>query len=517
MATETLTTTTTAVTKAGERVVFPYPNGQPAGSYQSTGAVLKANGTALTVGFGVSFERAGVVVTPAASCEIPAGILTLAVAQGASEPVDVVTVGSVTKGAGEWIGAASRRTLIIAGRGWLAESLAGGASDSNFTNTDSRIPARNGPYESSNIRLVFGNFYASTTADVDGANAITVRAAIELQSSTGTYLSVPVTFNGSLSASIDPKASLVISDPVGVTLPANQIFAVRCNAQVASGEQFPVGNVNHGSTINTDLGDAVAMSGNFIKNTAATVVYSSGFLAGTTAAAGFSHLAVLGETTSAMPSILLFGDSIAKASGDNVASGMSGGAGGGFVGRGLVRTDGRIIPHANFARNGAGVASWAGEYGGADVHRRLALLDYATWAFCEFGTNDMVAQPTLAAMQAYYLKAWGHAKKRGLKVVQSLIMPRVTGTYATAGGQSYVNAAFAPGGLRDQVNAWIRSQVGGGLLDVVIDPNPYVEDSANPGKWRTDQGAMTADGVHPNQLGHTEAAKAVRAWADTLV
>jgi lysophospholipase L1-like esterase len=79
MATETLTTTTTAVAKAGERVLFPYPSGQPAGAYQSSGAVLRVGGVVLPIGFGVSFDSAGAIVTPAASCEIPAGTLTLAV------------------------------------------------------------------------------------------------------------------------------------------------------------------------------------------------------------------------------------------------------------------------------------------------------------------------------------------------------------------------------------------------------------------------------------------------------
>lgn len=79
MATETLTTITTAVTKAGERVVFPYTYGARAGDYSTADAILKANGTALPIVFGLSFDAAGAVVTPGASSEIPAGSLTLTV------------------------------------------------------------------------------------------------------------------------------------------------------------------------------------------------------------------------------------------------------------------------------------------------------------------------------------------------------------------------------------------------------------------------------------------------------
>jgi hypothetical protein len=79
MATETLTTTTAAVTKAGERVVFPYAGGQPSGTYQSAGAVLSVGGVPLSIVFSISFETDGVYVRPGASAEIPAGALTLAV------------------------------------------------------------------------------------------------------------------------------------------------------------------------------------------------------------------------------------------------------------------------------------------------------------------------------------------------------------------------------------------------------------------------------------------------------
>jgi hypothetical protein len=77
MATETFAVTTTAVTKAGERIAFPYPTGHSSGAYSTNGAILKVGGVTSAVPFGVSFDATGAVVTPAAGYEIAAGALTL--------------------------------------------------------------------------------------------------------------------------------------------------------------------------------------------------------------------------------------------------------------------------------------------------------------------------------------------------------------------------------------------------------------------------------------------------------
>ncbi len=83
---------------------------------------------------------------------------------------------------------------------------------------------------------------------------------------------------------------------------------------------------------------------------------------------------------------------------------------------------------------------------------------------------------------------------------------------ADVNSQTPVNAAFQPGGLRDQLNVWISTQVGQGLLDDYIDPNPYVEDPAKPGCWLPSV-VLATDLVHPAAAGHQAAAIAVQAWA----
>lgn len=96
-ATETFSKTTTAVTKAGERVVFPYPGGAASGAYDSSGAVLKVGGVTRSVVFSVSFGADGATVSPGASAEIPAGNLTLTVSY--APPSARVNIVSLTQAA----------------------------------------------------------------------------------------------------------------------------------------------------------------------------------------------------------------------------------------------------------------------------------------------------------------------------------------------------------------------------------------------------------------------------------
>lgn len=89
------------------------------------------------------------------------------------------------------------------------------------------------------------------------------------------------------------------------------------------------------------------------------------------------------------------------------------------------------------------------------------------------------------------------------------------GWFSAADQQSLTG--FAPGGVADQLNAWLVRQAGGPLLDKFVDTRPYVQDTAS-GLWLTNgsNNWMTDDGVHPALAGHIAAAQAVNAWALTL-
>lgn len=404
----------------------------------------------------------------------------------------------------------NRRLQIVAGKGAVPISLAtdlGGTSISH----DVMLAVRNGLVPAHGIRLLMGNFYASTPNDADTGNDITVRAAFQINE--GIDLTVPWTFGGSLTATLADKGCAALSDAVGIALPSSQLFAIRVNVEIAEGQNCPTGYVTHGGLV---IGSETGVGENSVRNAGPTVVYDTAQPTGTQVT-GYTPLAILGEVTEPAPAIAIVGDSISQGSGDGVTYEMLKGQGIGYVARGLTLGDNRMVPYAQLSRPGQALNGWTTGRIGLDMQRRMAACEYANTAYVHIGTNDLTGTPTLADMQSRYLILWRDLRRRGLSVCQGKIMPRVTGTYTTPEGQTYLNANFAPGGLRDQLNLWFDTQVGT-EIDWVADPNVYVEDSDNPCKWATPGGvAYTNDGVHPSKEGHVAASQAVRAWAEALV
>lgn len=414
-------------------------------------------------------------------------------------------------------GDAAKRLQIIDARGKGADgTTGGGASDSNFTNADSRIACRNGPVAVSNLRLVFSNYAISSGKEVDGPNAVTVRAAIEVWSgSSTTYITQGVTFNGSESVALGTRAGLVVSDPIGVVLEPGQWFAVRTNAQVTSGDLFQAPALhNGGSTLTGD--PSSGNGGNMIRNTSATVVYDTGTITGTLKR-GFCHMAVLGVTAAYAPAVVIFGDSIADGSGDNTATNLIQGGSVGYIPRGLVLSDNTFIPHAKVSVSGTNMShiGTADNIGGMDNHRRWSMLEWATHAIFHYGRNDLAGGRTLAQLQADSIAAWARAKSRGVKVAACTILPYTTSTdsWATTGNQT-PGSGFGVGEARDQYNDWLLTKLADGTIDYVVDANPYVESQSVPGVWVPN---YTTDGVHPNPTGHQAAAAAVRAWGSVIL
>ena len=98
----------------------------------------------------------------------------------------------------------------------------------------------------------------------------------------------------------------------------------------------------------------------------------------------------------------------------------------------------------------------------------------------------------------------------------------IFGGWFDAANQTPLSAAFAPGRVRDQFNAWLKSIVGQVIapygkvfLDAVVDVNPYAEDQSNPGCWVSNgtPGHPTQEGLHPTTPIHILTAQAVNTWA----
>ncbi|MBZ9600746.1 SGNH/GDSL hydrolase family protein [Phyllobacterium chamaecytisi] len=401
----------------------------------------------------------------------------------------ICDVGSLSFGiAAATAAAMERKQQVVATRG----AIHGGVANSGTTMTrgEHRMKVNFGPSPCRDIQLVFGNFQASgSAAEVAGPNAITVEAAIETISPSVAFATV--TFGGDTSVVIQPGA-VVISDPIPLDFDANASAWIRTGVIVTLGQSWPrtsmfaiTGEAMYESTEATSQ----------VQATGAMAARATGAVAG----GGYIPMAIIGVPMEPFPSVGLLGDSImAGTVGDS--SDATTGARGMFA-RGMYFTDGTVWPWGLLARASETAAFNVGVAG----YRRRGVMDYCTHIICDYGTNDIAASATLAAIQASLTTIWTSAKRRGCKVYQSLILPR------TNAGNTAPSAGFTVGGVRDQLNAWIITQVGNGILDGYIDTNAIAESKVTPGLWANS--AWTSDGTHPNAAGCIAIAAAVRSVA----
>jgi lysophospholipase L1-like esterase len=372
----------------------------------------------------------------------------------------------------------------------------------SYTVHETRVRMVVGPSRCSDLQFVYPNWYLDfTSGELDIGNSVTLKASFNDGSSFWR-----LRFNGVRTPVMESGATL-ISDPVGVTMAAGASIWVHTAGTVSAGNPVAAGPLlvpgadeyfaRHTST---DRVDQVA-----------TFDASNGI--GGNGARGLVPMAVLGVPETPFPAVAILGDSITAAVQDGTASPPETVATGGYFGylaRGLATASstGGYMPFMYVAEPGTGSLVFTN----ALSPRALNTLSYCTHMICALGTNDLIganAATTLGLLQ----NVWRAAKARGLVVYQSLILPRTTGTYTSAAGQTVVSQFLD--GRREQLNTLILNEVGRGLLDGVINPNPFLEDPAAPGKWRSDV-VVTADGVHPNSVAHALAAPAVAAVARTF-
>jgi len=403
---------------------------------------------------------------------------------------------SAPQGAGQSPGP---RLRIVATQGSvLGEGGVAGGGGTNYTRGESRIFPLTGAAAAYNIQLAYANYFANAASgEADNANAVTIEACFETLSPSAYYRAY---FNGSTSVSLAAGAALVLTDPRGFDVAANTRFAVRTGVTVPSTQTWMNSNGIFGEFSGT---------GFFQSTSASSQVAAVGAMTtpggGAAATSGYTPIAILGYTTQPIVSIVIMGDSLANGyqdAGDGLGAS-------GWIERGLSNVNGAQIPWAQASKSGNTVnAEQVPQFG----PRKRSLLDYATHAILVDGTNDLVVGTPVATLETQALNVFAGIRSHGVKLYVSTILPRTTSTdsWATAANQTAVNAAFASGGARDQFNTWLFTQIGV-TIDGVIDPNPYLEDPVNHGKWVTNGTAnfATPDGVHPGTAGHILAATAV--------
>jgi hypothetical protein len=397
------------------------------------------------------------------------------------------------------------RPQVIANRGILSHSTVTG-----FTTFEGRQTVRNGGYPATDVQLALTGFIVGSAAEGELAlpSAITQSASVEkLTPSNKAWVA---TFRGAMSQSFSAAlGSVVLSDPIGVDLDAGESFKVQVGAIVATiADTHSIANL----TGNTGGDDGWRSTTNTTVQIGTAGTWAS--TGRTSTANSMAPAAIIGRPTQNYPSVAFVGDSIMQSRDDLTSADAYGHRG--FGPRGMVGAGpgGNIMPFINMARAGERAVTFAT----LNCVRRLTLLQYVSHVIGNEGTNDVQQGRTFAQVSADLTATWKSLKARGLSVWWTTIMPRTTSTdnWATIVNQTVV-AGFEVGGVRDQVNAWMRSQVGI-LLDGLIDVAATIEDTANHGKWIVNGTAnyATSDGVHPSTVGHTLAAVPVLAAARTF-
>ncbi len=416
------------------------------------------------------------------------------------------------------------RLQAIAAGGWLPNGTIGNNQYGRYdTRAQGRRLIRTGASAISQIVLGFCGFYEkNATGETLIGNDYDVEAVIE-------YIS-PSAFQRAMVANqavaaVPNGTQLVLSNPVEFDLAGDSDFYTRCSYSVPYGTMNLPGNQSQ----NARTGDSYDFSTNSPSQVAATgnIIAPTGGV--NYLCCGLPYL-ILGIPATPMACVIIHGDSIGDGYKDgNPNGGGDGNGNSGFLQRGLYSVNGHAIP-ATRQTVGGDQLSFNQENTGS---MKRAAWQYHTHFINEMLTNDIATQATagvatatiVSSCQAMLTALWTAAKRtigpygKPLNVTQTLCMPRTTSTdsWATAANQTPV-AGFAVGGARDQINAWIKSQVGLGLLDSYIDPNQYVEDQANKGCWITNGTASypTTDGIHPTPATYILAAQAVTAWAQTI-
>lgn len=135
-----------------------------------------------------------------------------------------------------------------------------------------------------------------------------------------------------------------------------------------------------------------------------------------------------------------------------------------------------------------------------DGCRAVLMSSAATDLVLHLVTNDMWIGRSKAQILSDQKAIADRFRPFGVRTWVITCPPRTTGTYTSAAGQTLHDAVREL--VRLDYNADIRENHRAYGHAGVIDVARWVEDRANPGKWASDGGALTDDGVHMNTNGH---------------
>lgn len=362
----------------------------------------------------------------------------------------------------------------------------------------------------SDLRASFLNFVTDPSGVVDITNAYTIEGlAFELD---GASYSVPVYFNGSLSATVPAGAAEVKSDPVSAWcfgrayLPVGTDVWVRLHVSVSTdGHRIP-SNMDYFGAGGGSFPDWVGWVYDPSENPGVSSVYGTGAISlGNGAGNGSrcSHMILTGRFVDEDPATYAgIGTSIMQ----NASDSLSGYGYAGFFARALVNSsfNGSWKSGINFGSSGTTTFMWTG---GTNIPKLSNYLKYCKNAVDEYGTNDIYFGTSLAALQTGVQGVWTILRAAGIRnIIRTGIIPRTDSTngWIDAAGQTPITG-FTASGTAGQFNTWLSGQVGS-LIQAYV-PMTTVRDSGDAWKWRTTGVAnATVDfiGTHPTDVTHAD-------------
>lgn len=295
-------------------------------------------------------------------------------------------------------------------------------------------------------------------------NAYTVRAAVRFPSATNTTgTKVPLYFAGNRDVVVNP-GQVVESDPLyGYDFAAGDTADVFVYGTVPTGGAWPVEYFS------------------VWRNSSATDLTLTTWDASVSGQGGFAPAACLGVPSlpGTVPLVCLYGDSVMAGSGEVTGE---------FRGFGVRAMGSR--PWLRFSASGELARYAVGD------RRRQVFAGLAKYAVSHHGTNDVNGDRSLVQIQADLQTLWQAWHRRGCRVIACTVTPKTTSTdgWKTTTNQTPASAAFTAGGVRTQLNDWIRTKPAP-LWDV-LDVCTACESSTDSGLWavgsEADSGTATS-------------------------
>jgi hypothetical protein len=351
--------------------------------------------------------------------------------------------------------------------------------------------------------LFFPSFTVKSTGYVAAPNSFTISCAIEVG---GT--STQVTFNGGSTTQVISSAqNWWASDPVaGLTIPSGTSIFFRTEVITAlttdlipaleqddvthAVEQVVMGGTNS-QILATGAMTAAASGGGTVSGSGAGNLYPYGPLFAAGAQPAASSKSVMAVGMSIIDGVVTSFDTTTDAGGNA-----------GWFAKGCYAAG---VPFTKLTR-GSNQMRWSVPSFAGDAYT-LPMTRHSHVLLDNF-TNDLATGGrTLAQLQADALTMITAARSAGAKVIMVKILPRTNGSNVPVTG-------FAPGGIRDQFNAWLGTKLADATIDYLIDFNPLME-SGSTGTW-ANFATDTYEGIHPKPVMYTSMAAQFQTFLGTL-